>query len=222
MKAWQAAILETLRLAGAVLLFTVISPALDKLVPSLPIIGQSVAAILSATGVLFLSWLLLPFSRVHVDIVRYDSGVAFAGPDLDVECLSGTPAAKTYGVRVSHESWGLLSRKIAERICTRGIEVVLRIRTDRLTLHSEDLNCDEDRLDDGVVIALEEKPARNSWGYVVVSADSGDMPSSLSVDIDTEILHVQGGKWYDRLMWSTSNVKKAVLMQAKEPSDKPQ
>jgi len=221
-KVWIAAIVETLRLAGAVLLYMVISPGLEKIVPTVPIIGQSLAAILAATGVLFLSWLLLPFSRVHADLVRYDNGVPFSGPELDVECRSHTPAAVTYGVRITHESWGWLSRKVAERICERGIEVTFRVRSNRLTLHSEDLGADDNRFDDGVVIGIERSPSRTSWQYVVVSVDSADMPNSLAVDVDTEILHLDGGKKYDWLMWSTSNIKRAVLMQMKEPSDKPQ
>lgn len=213
MKVLQAAAIEPIRLAAAVLLYMVVSPHLKDLVPGVPIVGETVAALLCACAVLALSWVILPLGRVVTEVERYANGRPYAGPDIDVTCRSHTPAVEQYGLRVRYEHLGLIARWVGARLARRGVELAFTINTDLLVLHSESFGADEERLDDGIVVALRDRPSATTWQFVTVSLDSREVPVHVDIDVATKLLYPNGRPWYSMFVWSASPVKRIKLMQ---------
>lgn len=212
MKIWLSAVVESLRLAVAVLLYTVIEPTLKDIVPSAPIVGESVAAILCASAVLIAGWIVMPFGRVMVVIERFANNVPYPGPQIELTCKSYVPAVAHYGLRVHYDSYGLVGQGLGHLLARRGVELAFTINSNLLILHSESAGADEERLDDGVVIALSEKPSRTTWQYVTVSVDSKEVPGSVDLDVGAKLLYPAGKPWYSFLVWPASRVKTIKLM----------
>lgn len=213
MKAWQKSVLEIVQLGGAVLVYVALPDGLKNIVPSVPIIGDSLTALISALLVFVISWLLSPCSKVSVTVQDYATNAAVSGPKIDLTCTSHQIAVEKYALHISHEARGGLAKLIARSASKRGWEVSFELVTDRLTVHSESTNADEERLDNGVVITLPDEPSENTWGYVDISLDSGDVPARLEVDVKTKLTHPNGEKWYDFWIRSTCNVNQIVVKQ---------
>jgi hypothetical protein len=211
-RVFAATAIEIVRLAVAVLLYTVWEPALVKLVPEVPIIGESIAALLAAGVVLLASWIFVPVGRVVVDVERYANSVPYPGPTLDLPCTSHTKLVATYGLKVRYERFGLIAEWAANGLAKRGVQVAFLINSRQLILHSEDVAADEEQLDRGVVVTLNDSPTDTTWEYVTVTVDSAEVPQHLDVDVKTRLLYPAGKPWYVFTMWSTSNIKKIVLM----------
>ncbi|WP_236966931.1 hypothetical protein [Microbacterium aurantiacum] len=212
MRVWVTAVIETVRLAAAVLTFMWLEPKLEEYFEKVPVLGWLVAALLSASAVLVVSWVLLPLGRVVVAVERYENNIPYAGPSLDLVCDAHTTAVERYWLHVRHEGYGLVSRLVIMGIAKRGLEVSFEVRTPQLGLYSEDINADDTRLDHGVVLSLDNSASRTSWSQVLVSVSSRDVPSSREVDVKTRLHYPNKRPWYFFMAWSHCDVKHIVLM----------
>lgn len=211
LRGWLKYLVETVKLAAAILLYSWWSPGWQPLVKDLPIVGASIAGILSATVVILLTHIIWPLARVRVVVQRPQNDAPYRGPSIDLECASHTRYAAGYKLRIHSQSFGVVGGLLLKAAAKHGLELAFRVKKDLLVVHVESGNADEERIDDGVVVTLDESVSTRAWEYVVVSVDSKEVPSHLEIDVKTELIFPNGKPWWAFGLWASSNVKQIVL-----------
>lgn len=212
LKGFWKYVVETIKLTVALLLYSWLSPMWQPFVPDHPYIGGGLAGITAAAVVLTLTYLIWPFARVRVVVQRSATDAPYEGPSADLVAGSANKRAGTYRLRIHSQSFGLLGWLALRAAAKRELRVSFRIATPALALSTEGESSHVDELDDGILVTLPARPSTSTWSYVRLTAASKDMPAHAEVDVITELQHSNKKPWWAFGLWSSSNLKRIVLI----------
>lgn len=183
-RAWRA-VLSTLQLSAAIGLYLVLDTWLKPLFTSVPELGASVSAVLSALVTLGGTSLVLPVSNISVQWSNVATRAAVAGPKIEVAANEFEVQVARYDIEVRYEHLGMLGRAIVRWATAYGMTLELAI--DRQLLVTHVVNGAGAESNDGVKIALNGTPSEGTWQWSSLSFDSKALPGQLTADVSVRL-----------------------------------